>query len=73
MIVLIIAALIGGFFGYYFTYRLNNLSIEKRNKETTKQLMPFILNEIHKNYIHITQWGGYGEVRQRDVSFVLFI
>jgi len=35
LIVLIIAALVGGFFGSYFTYRLNNLSTEKRNEEIT--------------------------------------
>lgn len=50
LIVLIISALIGGFFGSYFTYRLNNLSTEKRNKEVTKQLMLFIHNEIYENY-----------------------
>jgi len=50
LIVLIIAALIGGFFGSYFTYRLNNLSTEKRNEEITKQLMIFIHNEIYENY-----------------------
>ena len=50
LIVLIIAALVGGFFGSYFTYHLNNLSTEKRNKETTKQLMLFIHNEIYENY-----------------------
>ncbi|MBA7524906.1 hypothetical protein ES705_17051 [subsurface metagenome] len=59
LVILIIAALIGGFFGSYFTYRLNNLSTEKRNEEITKQLMFFIHNEIYENYIHITQWGGY--------------
>jgi len=50
LIVLIIAALVGGFFGSYFTYRLNNLSTEKRNEEITKQLMLFIHNEIYENY-----------------------
>ena len=44
LLVLIISALIGGFFGSYFTYRLNNLSTEKRNEEITKQLMLFIHN-----------------------------
>ena len=50
LIVIIIAALVGGFFGSYFTYRLNNLSTEKRNEEITKQLMLFIHNEIYENY-----------------------
>jgi len=50
LIVLIISALVGGFFGSYFTYYLNNLSIEKRNEEATKQLMFFIHNEIYENY-----------------------
>ena len=50
LIVLIISALIGGFFGSYFTYRLNNLSTEKRNEEITKQLMLFVHNEIYENY-----------------------
>ena len=59
---LIIAALIGGFFGSYFTHYLNNLSIENRNKEITKQLMLFIHNDIYKNYITITQLSGYGDI-----------
>ena len=50
LIVLIISALIGGFFGSYFTYRLNNLSTEKRNEEITKQLILFIHNELYENY-----------------------
>lgn len=52
LVVLIIAALVGGFFGSYFTYRLNNLSTENRNKEITKQLMLFIHNEIYENYAY---------------------
>jgi len=59
---LIIAALIGGCFGSSFTHYLNNLSIENRNKEITKQLMLFINNEIYKNYITITQLSGYGDI-----------
>jgi len=62
LIVIIIAAIIGGAIGSYFTYRLNNLSIEKRNKELTKQLMLFIHNDIYKNYITITQLSGYGDI-----------
>jgi len=50
LVILIVSALIGGFFGSYFTYHLNNLSIEKRNEEITKQLMLFIHNEIYENY-----------------------
>ncbi len=50
LVILIIAALIGGFFGSYFTYRLNNVSIENRNKVITKQVMLFIHNEIYENY-----------------------
>lgn len=50
LVVLIICAIIGGFFVSYFTYHLNNLSIEKRNKEITKQLMLFIHNELYENY-----------------------
>jgi len=50
LVILIIAALIGGFFGSYFTYRLNNVSTENRNKVITKQVMLFIHNEIYKNY-----------------------
>jgi len=52
LVILIVAALVGGFFGSYFTYRLNNLSTEKRNRETTKQLMLFIHNEIYENYAY---------------------
>ena len=59
LVVIIISAIIGGFFGSYFTYHLNNLSIEKRNEEITKQLMYFIHNEIYENYIHITEWGSH--------------
>ena len=62
LIVIVIAAIIGGAIGSYFTYRLNNLSIEKRNKELTKQLMLFIHNDIYKNYITITQLSGYGDI-----------
>ncbi len=60
--VLIIAALVGGFFGSYFTYRLNNLSTEKRNKEATKQVMLFIHNEIYENYVYKSQsyYGLFG-------------
>ena len=68
LIVLIIAALIGGFFGSYFTYYLNNLSTENRNKEITKQLMLFIHNEIFQNYIHITHWGGREDKSLLDVE-----
>lgn len=57
LLVLIISALIGGFFGSYFTYRLNNLSTEKRNEEITKQLMLFIHNEIYENYVY--KFQGY--------------
>ena len=57
LIVLIIAALVGGFFGSYFTYYLNNLSTENRNKEITKQLMLFIHNEIYQNYAY--KFQGY--------------
>jgi hypothetical protein len=56
LVILIIAALVGGFFNSYLNYYFNNLSIEKRNEEATKQLMFFIHNEIYKNYIHISQW-----------------
>ena len=58
LVVLIISAIIGGFFGSYFTYYLNDLSIEKQNKEATKQLMFFVHNEIYNNYIYINQWVG---------------
>jgi hypothetical protein len=58
LIVLIIAALVGGFFGSYFTYRLNNLSTEKRNKEITKQLMLFIHHEIYRNAGKISQYNS---------------
>ena len=49
LVIFIIAALIGGFFGSYFTYRLNNVSTENRNKVITKQVMLFIHNEIYEN------------------------
>lgn len=68
LVVLVIAALIGGLFGSYITYRLNNLSTEKRNEEITKQLMLFIHNEIYQNYIHITQWGGREDKSLLDVE-----
>ena len=55
LLALIIAALIGGFFGSYFTYRLNNLSTENRNKVITKQVMLFIHNEIYENYTYKLQ------------------
>lgn len=55
LVVLIIAALVGGFFGSYLNYYFNNLSTEKRNKETTKQLMLFIHNEIYENYAYKLQ------------------
>ena len=57
LLVLIISAFIGGFFGSYFTYRLNNLSTEKINEEITKQLMLFIHNEIYENHVYKSQ--GY--------------
>ncbi len=62
LVVLVIAALVGGFFGSYFTYRLNNLSTEKRNKEATKQVMLFIHNEIYENYVYKSQsyYGLFG-------------
>jgi len=60
LVVLIISALIGGFFGSYFTYRLNNCSTKKRNEEITKQLMLFIHNDIYKNYIIMTKLNLYG-------------
>jgi len=62
LVILVIAALVGGFFGSYVTYRLNNLSTENRNKEITKQLMLFIHYDIYKNYITITQLSGYGDI-----------
>ena len=68
LIVIIIAAIIGGAIGSYLNYHFNNLSTENRNKEITKQLMLFIHNEIYKNYIHITQWGGYGDESLLDLD-----
>jgi len=68
LIVLIIAALVGGFLGSYLNYYFNNLSTENRNKELTKQLMLSIHNEIHQNYIHITQWGGHEDKSLLDVE-----
>ena len=68
LLVLIVAALVGGFFGSYFTYRLNNLSTENRNKVITKQVMLFIHNEIYENYVHITQWGGYEDKSLLDID-----
>jgi len=62
LIVLIIAALVGGFFGSCLNYYFGNLSTENRNKEITKQLMLFIHNDIYKNYITITQLSGYGDI-----------
>ena len=50
LIVIIIAAIIGGAIGSYLNYYFNNLSAENRNKEITKQLMLFIHNEIYENY-----------------------
>ena len=52
LVILIVAALVGGFFGSYFTYHLNNLSTEKRNNAITKQIMLFIHNEIYENYVY---------------------
>ena len=52
LIVIIIAAIIGGAIGSYLNYYFNNLSTEKRNRETTKQLMLFIHNEIYENYTY---------------------
>ncbi len=52
LIVIIIAAIIGGAIGSYLNYYFNNLSTEKRNEETTKQLMLFIHNEIYENYTY---------------------
>lgn len=59
LIVLIIAALVGGFFGSYFTYYLNNLSTENRNKVITKQVISFIHNEIYENYVFKLQDSSY--------------
>ena len=59
LIVIIIAAIIGGAIGSYLNYYFNNLSTENRNKEITKQLMLFIHNDIYKNYITITQLNVY--------------
>ncbi len=59
LIVLIISALIGGFFGSYFTYHLNNLSTEKRNNAITRQIMLFIHNEIYENYVYKLQDYSY--------------
>jgi len=52
LVILIVAALVGGFFGSYITYHLNNLSTEKRNNAITKQIMLFIHNEIYENYVY---------------------
>jgi len=41
LVILIIAALVGGFFNSYLNYYFNNLSIEKRNEEATKQFIVF--------------------------------
>lgn len=68
LIVLIIAALVGGFFGSYLNYYFNNLSTENRNREITKQLMLFTHNEIYKNYIHIAEWGGHEDKSLLDVE-----
>jgi len=57
LVVLIVAALVGGFFGSYFTYYLNNLSTEKQNNAITKQIMLFIHNEIYENYVY--KFHGY--------------
>jgi len=62
LLALIIAALIGGFFGSYFTYRLNNLSTENRNKVITKQVMLFIHNEIYENYYFNLDTGNNYEL-----------
>jgi len=62
LIVIIIAAIIGGAIGSSLNYYFNNLSTEKRNEEITKQLMLFIHNDIYKNYITITQLSGYGDI-----------
>ena len=50
MIVILIAAIIGGAIGSSLNYYFDNLSTENRNKEITKQLMLFIHNEIYENY-----------------------
>ena len=62
LVVLVIAALVGGLFGSYVTYRLNNLSTEKRNEEITKQLMLFIHNEIYENYYFNLDTGNNYEL-----------
>lgn len=62
MIIITIAAIIGGAIGSYLNYYFSNLSAENRNKEITKQLMLFVHNDIYKNYITITQGSGYGDI-----------
>ena len=62
LIVITIAAIIGGAIGSYLNYYFSNLSTENRNKEITKQLMLFVHNDIYKNYITITQLSGYGDI-----------
>jgi len=67
LIVIIIAAIIGGAIGSYLNYYFNNLSTEKRNEETTKQLMLFIHNEIYENYTYKFQGSNLLGVEGLDL------
>ena len=62
LIVIIIAAIIGGAIGSSLNYYFNNLSTEKRNEEITKQLMLFIHNEIYENYYFNLDTGNNYEL-----------